>query len=259
MYGHLVPCGGGQPIPLAKAKVALRLKSTTPRTSESRAELRFDNGHWEVAVSAGGPAIRINDVACQSGRLMPNDVLTVGRHRYQISYALDEPQACAPTVKQSAPLPPRPAPNPVLGMLIPCAGGAAIPLRKPKIVIGRAPDCDVVIPQKVVSGKHCRLEFIDRFWQLTDLGSHNGTSVDGTPYYQKWVFAGNVLGISTHRYRLDYTEKGQRPSAKDDDVPVLSKRSLMASVGLSAERLNSMVLPKDQDEPVRTRWSLDEE
>jgi adenylate cyclase len=129
-------------------------------------------------------------------------------------------------------------------------------LRKQKVVVGRDPACDVVIPNRVVSGKHCELEFLQGHWQVTDLQSRNGTFVDGMGYLSKWVFPGHILGFSTLRYRMEYVGQGERPNAKDDDVPVMSKKSLMQRAGLTEDRLNN--LASDQEEAVRPRWRIDD-
>lgn len=55
--------------------------------------------------------------------------------------------------------------------------------------IGKAPDCDLVVAKDVVSQKHCRLSFEGGKYILEDLGSTNGTFVNGyrleprTPVY----------------------------------------------------------------------------
>ena len=56
-------------------------------------------------------------------------------------------------------------------------------------IIGKAPDCDLIVPKDVVSQKHCRLSFEGGKYILEDLGSTNGTFVNGyrlearTPVY----------------------------------------------------------------------------
>jgi len=45
--------------------------------------------------------------------------------------------------------------------------------------IGRLPDNDVVLDDDTVSGHHARLEREADHWKLTDLGSSNGTEIDG--------------------------------------------------------------------------------
>jgi len=46
-------------------------------------------------------------------------------------------------------------------------------------VIGRGVECDVVIKDSKASRKHCRLVRKDDGFLLEDLGSKNGTFVDG--------------------------------------------------------------------------------
>jgi sigma-B regulation protein RsbU (phosphoserine phosphatase) len=50
-----------------------------------------------------------------------------------------------------------------------------------RFVIGRKPECDVYIPDKTVSRQHAALEMRDndQGFFLEDLGSHNGTTVNG--------------------------------------------------------------------------------
>jgi len=45
--------------------------------------------------------------------------------------------------------------------------------------VGTAPDCDLVVDQPIVSAKHCRLSLIGNQYALEDLGSTNGTFVNG--------------------------------------------------------------------------------
>lgn len=46
-------------------------------------------------------------------------------------------------------------------------------------VIGSAPVCDIVAPGATVSGRHCRLTLADGVYTIEDLGSANGTYVEG--------------------------------------------------------------------------------
>jgi adenylate cyclase len=223
----------------------------------------FTDGIWSVATK--GLRVLINDVACDQGTLRPNDVLTFGRHRYRINYRLPlsavpvtSPPIAIPAAPPQPPVPVRPPESAVLGTLDPCGGGRTVMLRKPKVTIGRAPNCDVVVPHKSVSSRHCQLDFISGYWQSVDQESRNGTFVDGVAYRVKWLFPGNVLGISTHRFRIEYVPQGERPSTAEDDVPVLSRKSLMECAGLTEEKLDSLTQGRDGDEPGRRRWRIDE-
>ena len=46
-------------------------------------------------------------------------------------------------------------------------------------VIGRSKACDIVIPEDFISSKHLHIWYEDDDWYLEDLGSRNGTSVNG--------------------------------------------------------------------------------
>jgi len=56
--------------------------------------------------------------------------------------------------------------------------GQRWPLRK-STVIGREPDCDIVIPDRQVSRRHARIHITKEGIYLEDLGSKNGTHYNG--------------------------------------------------------------------------------
>ncbi len=48
-----------------------------------------------------------------------------------------------------------------------------------QIVIGRSPDCSIVIKSNQLSRKHCRIYPGPRGYVIEDLGSSNGTKING--------------------------------------------------------------------------------
>ncbi len=75
-------------------------------------------------------------------------------------------------------------PDDKVPMLIAQAGPAAghhWPLKQASLTIGREPTCDIVIPDRQVSRVHARLLRDDDGYTLEDLGSKNGTHVNGAP------------------------------------------------------------------------------
>jgi hypothetical protein len=47
------------------------------------------------------------------------------------------------------------------------------------LTIGRSPDCDLVLSDPTVSRRHARLRRLPQGWEIHDLGSTNGTRVNG--------------------------------------------------------------------------------
>lgn len=68
-----------------------------------------------------------------------------------------------------------------MGVLLkPKSGGRPIVIDKPIILIGRHPDCDVIIKESPkISRKHCCLALVDNRFVVRDLDSMNGVWVNG--------------------------------------------------------------------------------
>lgn len=65
-----------------------------------------------------------------------------------------------------------------------------------RVVVGRSPDCDVVLNTTSVSRQHAELLCDDAGWRVRDLGSRNGTGVNGTRVAgERPLHAGDVLRI----------------------------------------------------------------
>jgi transcriptional regulator with GAF, ATPase, and Fis domain len=67
-----------------------------------------------------------------------------------------------------------------VALIVRCASGAIAQLlhESQAYLLGRGPDCGVVIQDDSVSRRHARLAY-DAGWRIEDLGSRNGTLVDG--------------------------------------------------------------------------------
>lgn len=57
--------------------------------------------------------------------------------------------------------------------------GSEIPLAAPVVTVGTGSRNDVVIADDSVSAVHARIEYANGGWRITDLGSTNGTVVEG--------------------------------------------------------------------------------
>ena len=55
--------------------------------------------------------------------------------------------------------------------------GTSLPLRESGTIIGRNPECALVLDDDFASGRHARIFHRDGAWFVEDLGSTNGTYV----------------------------------------------------------------------------------
>lgn len=103
-------------------------------------------------------------------------------------------------------------------VLTPLVGGEQVLLDKAILLVGRAPDCDVVLTgSKKVSRKHCCIAQIQNYFVVRDLGSTNGVRVNGERIDSESKLAeGDQVAIGDVDFRLDYVEidKRQPNSAK---------------------------------------------
>jgi hypothetical protein len=76
-------------------------------------------------------------------------------------------------------------------------GERTVPLSSDTVTIGRLADCDVVLKDKGASRKHAQLKRRDGTWTLTDLGSTNGTRLNGQTVQTRELSDGDTITIGT--------------------------------------------------------------
>ena len=86
------------------------------------------------------------------------------------------------------------AEGPTGGTLV-LSDGRSIPLRGERMVIGRLPECEVPLNDPNVSRHHAEIRWDGRSYVLVDLGSMNGTLVNGTPVSEARLSTGDVLTV----------------------------------------------------------------
>ena len=69
--------------------------------------------------------------------------------------------------------------------------------RKKRVLIGRGDDCDIKLVSDRVSRYHCEILYKDGQFELRDLGSTNGTYVDGLPVSRVALRNGAVINVPT--------------------------------------------------------------
>ena len=81
-----------------------------------------------------------------------------------------------------------------------------IPLRKPQVSVGRAPDNDIVIDNLAVSGHHAKLLVEEGRFMVEDLSSMNGTFLNNQRIRRSTLKDGDEIVIGKHS--LVYQEEG---------------------------------------------------
>ena len=77
-------------------------------------------------------------------------------------------------------------------------------------IIGRAEDCDIVMNFKGVSSQHCRLFIRDNQYALIDLGSSNGTAVNGNRIKRKVLHPKDIVQIGAEKFNVILPEAAQK-------------------------------------------------
>ncbi len=253
--------------------------------------LEFEDGSWWVRDLESKNGTAVNGHRGGRQRIAPNDILSVGRQRLVVDYQparksvvtapvhdpdedlafeflkSDEgvspnvPVSPASSAPESSPTSALAAARPTLratasadlGKLVPCGGGAPIPLRYPELVLGRSPECDVRVRFPSVSSRHCKLSFDDGYWLVEDLNSTNGTWVDGDRCLMQCLLPESVLALDKHRFTIHYLPRSNGPPPA---VRRPFSQSLLEKAGLANEfagdRLGGRLLPDDDlDRPKR--------
>ena len=95
-------------------------------------------------------------------------------------------------------------------LLVSLDGHEPIPIDRLLVVVGRSPRCDVRLDSPHVSGRHCCLVRDGDGVVVFDLGSTNGTRINGRPVERGRLVPGDELGIARDRFRLEDDRSGVR-------------------------------------------------
>jgi pSer/pThr/pTyr-binding forkhead associated (FHA) protein len=92
--------------------------------------------------------------------------------------------------------------GPMRAQLVPMEGGPPLEIVKEMTLIGRQDDCDVRLDHKSVSKMHCVVVKTDGLLLLRDLGSTNGTRVNGTRVRRAALLPNDRLSVANFHFRV---------------------------------------------------------
>ncbi len=107
-------------------------------------------------------------------------------------------------------------------------------LRSP-VRVGRDPACELILDAPFVSGRHGLLQFDDQDVWYTDLGSRNGTELDGAALAAGAPAAlgpGSALRVGSLRLTV---ERGALPARSDETIPPGRVTALLREIARTPE------------------------
>ncbi|MFE9775184.1 FHA domain-containing protein [Streptomyces sp. NPDC005931] len=178
------------------------------RVSWHHAVLHPVDGHWTVEDEHSTNGTYADGHRVRAWNIGPGSVIRFGHPQ-------DGPRA---VLLDRAP----PAPQRLSAVADPALTGTyrqpttVRPLPTRTVRIGRAADNDLVIDDLVVSRRHAELRALpDGTYEIVDLGSHNGTYLNGRPVTSAPVAPGDVVGIGHSAFSLvgdqlqEYVDTGE--------------------------------------------------
>ncbi|GAB2727536.1 FHA domain-containing protein [Streptomyces bullii] len=178
------------------------------RVSWHHAVLRPDDGHWTLEDENSTNGTYADGHRVHEWHVGPGSVLRFGN-------PADGPRAVL--LGRSAPAPERPSAVSMPGLTGTFREPTSVrPLPARTVRIGRASDNDLVIDDLVVSRRHAELRALpDGTYEIADLGSHNGTYLNGRSVTSAPVGPGDIVGIGHSEFCLvgdqlqEYVDTGE--------------------------------------------------
>ncbi len=126
-------------------------------------------------------------------------------------------------------------------MLVALTEGPNIPLDKPVLLVGRHQECDVQIPSRKISRRHCCIAQVHDYVVVKDLFSTNGVRINGARVREGALHAGDELTIGNYRYKIQVgvPSSSNEPLAKFAPIPAPQQLPSL----VPADHLESCELP----------------
>ena len=167
----------------------LVLKS--PDVSRKHAELTLTPQGWLLKDLGSTNGTKVNGQPVKEKLLSDGDELAFG----PVTVKAELPGAAGATRVRSTRV--RTAPPKLVG-----ADGKEVVLDKPTLLVGRESSCDVVLPVESVSARHAELKVTPQGVMVRDLGSTNGTFVNGQKVTEKLLGDGDEVAFDVVKFKL---------------------------------------------------------
>jgi pSer/pThr/pTyr-binding forkhead associated (FHA) protein len=128
-------------------------------------------------------------------------------------------------------------------------GGAPHELTDDLITIGRSPENTIVIDHPSVSSRHAQVDRSGQTYRLKDLGSTNGTRVNGLPATDTLLRFDDRIRFGAVDARFEADAGGAQPLPKSEEINVKPAESSVAP----ADFTNASPFPRrtEKNDPAR--------
>ena len=103
--------------------------------------------------------------------------------------------------------------------LVSLDGGTSVDIEKDLTLVGRDEDCDLRLDHKSISKLHCVIVKTDGLILVRDLGSTNGTRVNGTRVRRAALLPNDTLSIANLKYAVKFGIELEKELAKELQPP----------------------------------------
>lgn len=110
--------------------------------------------------------------------------------------------------------------------LVPTEGGTPVEINKDLVLVGRKEDCDIQLDHKSISKLHCVIVRTDGLLLLRDLGSTNGTRVNGQRVRRAALLPNDQLNIASLRFRVQFTNEAEGPADPEEFTQQMDLREV---------------------------------
>ena len=121
--------------------------------------------------------------------------------------------------------------------LVPLDGGTPIDIVKDLVVVGRKEDCDLRLEHKSVSKLHCVIVKTDGLLLLRDLGSTNGTRVNGTRVRRAALLPNDKVSFANFHFRIHLGPLAEPAAGPDEHTQAIDAKDLKQAVDKCAHAM----------------------
>lgn len=110
--------------------------------------------------------------------------------------------------------------------LVPLDGTDPIEILKDLTLVGRKEECDLRLDHKSVSKMHCIIVKTDGLLLLRDLGSTNGTRVNGQRVRRAALLPNDQLSIAGFQYRVQFGPNQPLPVSPEEQTQQIDAKEV---------------------------------